>query len=867
MIDRIIERARLELPFSWRRNPWAYIDHGKKLLKSTDELNAYICAYGEMHKCKCLSALQNFPYEELPSTFEIVDWGCGQGIGTICMMDSLYARDPYLLRRLKRVTLIEPSPIALSRAVENISKALEGWNVEVIGIQNFLPASNDSPVPQISELNLTLPGTIHLFSNILDIISISLQKTAKIVADARGKQFVVCVGPTNDNCSRIDEFSRYFYNTSVFSDIYDPCFGVTSDTFHTFSCKTKGFYFENTSNSIAVVHEGHYTDEGAYDDYDLDAMVRNGLVSQDVLNVYRKISSTLSENDRIFLSPDLKGDKPDIVLIRPGKGIVILNVFSENLDQFTLNNGMLSRGGLAIPSPLSRVYTYRTNLIEQHSTQLLKAALVSNVGWYIVRPAIWFTNSTRVAIDSVYAGEKKDAHNPNIISGVVTLSTEDFNNNEILYSLDVKRTRKEFTKEASSEIIKMLTMQWHSYNEGDGEIVLTKRQRELAKSFDGRQIRIKGVAGSGKTQILASSAVKSQLRTGGRILILTYNITLANYIRYRIGRVPADFPWNKFVITNYHNFITTQAKNYNLKLDLTSYNTLNFFSEVVDNLPKYSAIFIDEAQDYEYNWYHILYNNFLKEGGELVIFGDEKQDVYCRRTFNSTPNLGGRTWGPWNRLKVGRRLNNQHIVNLASQFQNEFFENPDEIEQNELILSFDNKVPRYDYLSVDASADTIANCILHCIDNDKLEIQKTAILSQRVDILREIQYAYSQSTGKSSMSVFETKEEYDIILNKYNDVKDKCFRNAIEEIRTNRKTHFTMSSNMLKLSTIYSYKGWEADNIFLVIQRPSKTSDAENYPELIYTAITRAKKNLYIINLGNEKYHPFFTRIDGGDRS
>lgn len=74
-----------------------------------------------------------------------------------------------------------------------------------------------------------------------------------------------------------------------------------------------------------------------------------------------------------------------------------------------------------------------------------------------------------------------------------------------------------------------------------------------------------------------------------------------------------------------------------------------------------------------------------------------------------------------------------------------------------------------------------------------------------------------------------------------------------------------MSSNMLKLSTIYSYKGWEADNIFLVIQRPSKTSDAENYPELIYTAITRAKKNLYIINLGNEKYHPFFTRIDGGE--
>jgi hypothetical protein len=68
-----------------------------------------------------------------------------------------------------------------------------------------------------------------------------------------------------------------------------------------------------------------------------------------------------------------------------------------------------------------------------------------------------------------------------------------------------------------------------------------------------------------------------------------------------------------------------------------------------------------------------------------------------------------------------------------------------------------------------------------------------------------------------------------------------------------------MSSPQLKISTICSYKGWEAENVILVIQSVSKEdTDTDNCPELIYTALTRAKKNLFIINLGNEKYHHFF---------
>lgn len=56
----------------------------------------------------------------------------------------------------------------------------------------------------------------------------------------------------------------------------------------------------------------------------------------------------------------------------------------------------------------------------------------------------------------------------------------------------------------------------------------------------------------------------------------------------------------------------------------------------------------------------------------------------------------------------------------------------------------------------------------------------------------------------------------------------------------------------------------EAPNIILFLEPELSerekycVSTRENVPELIYTAITRAKENLYIINLGNENYHQFF---------
>ena len=89
----------------------------------------------------------------------------------------------------------------------------------------------------------------------------------------------------------------------------------------------------------------------------------------------------------------------------------------------------------------------------------------------------------------------------------------------------------------------------------------------------------------------------------------------------------------------------------------------------------------------------------------------------------------------------------------------------------------------------------------------------------------------------------------------------------MKEIRRAAKTHFTTDSDSIKLSTIHSFKGWESESVILLLQPEMKINESydgyciqerENTPALIYTALTRAKCNLFILNLGNEKYHSFF---------
>ena len=81
---------------------------------------------------------------------------------------------------------------------------------------------------------------------------------------------------------------------------------------------------------------------------------------------------------------------------------------------------------------------------------------------------------------------------------------------------------------------------------------------------------------------------------------------------------------------------------------------------------------------------------------------------------------------------------------------------------------------------------------------------------------------------------------------------------VFEETGDAHKQHkraFWMGDGRLKLCTIHSFKGWELQNVVLIIP-PNDTNDCGNLDSLIYTALTRVKHNIIVLNQ-NKKYFAF----------
>ena len=175
-MESFIDVSKSMLPQHMRVCPWNFVNHGTGLLNSNEELCAYISAYGEMHEIKCRGAFQNIDFDKL-GNIEIWDWGCGQGLASLTLIDMLREREK--LHLLKKVTLIEPSLVALERAELNVKTAFP--SIQIITINKYLPAESDS-VDQIRSSSYISPNVIHLFSNVLDINTIDLVKLAQVVA-------------------------------------------------------------------------------------------------------------------------------------------------------------------------------------------------------------------------------------------------------------------------------------------------------------------------------------------------------------------------------------------------------------------------------------------------------------------------------------------------------------------------------------------------------------------------------------------------------------------------------------------------------------------------------------------------------------
>lgn len=869
-MDAIIENCRSHIPGQYRLRPYSHpeLNHGLNLLKSDEGLDCYIGAYGEMHQAKCRAAMQNMPFppkERVGASLslEIIDWGCGQGIGTVCLVDYLKERE--LTQWLKKITLIEPADASLKRAVANVAKATCN-GVRITPLNEYLPSvSNESEVNIHYEQNYVF----HIFSNILDVTGIDLAKLARSMAIPGHTHYVLCMGPLNANAFRIDRFCDIFTPTEFFSNISSGNYGRTSDTNYRFTCKTKGFVYNGGRLDLSKYDPKERATEPIYQEYNLNLQISNGLISKEKGRIYSILRSIVSPNDLIYLDPELNGASPDFIIVRPNVGVIVISIFEEELLKCHLDEEDPTKKTIIvdvnseqpetkqIQSPFIALENYQ-NLIIESLKEFTEAVIEDNRNLGLVKKVLICTKGSVTQARTIFGNPKfAYIYGNEFIKDKSVLC-------RIFDDLRFHYPNQAFDNVALKQLIKDLSPKWHSYREGI-PVRLTRQQESLSDSIEGAQRKISGVAGSGKTQVLATRAVNAQVRSGGNVLLLTFNITLANYMRMRLSQVRADFPWDKIDIDYYHRFFRKYANANNLHVHMGSYDEVDFFEKATE-LKKYDAILIDEVQDYFTPWLQLLRKYFLKENGEFVVFGDPKQNIYHRELDSKGDIRLGFIRGEWNHeLDKSMRFLNPALANLAMAFQQRFYGLSETInlsDENLANASFQFNLMKYlridQVTPVEDLAPQIYGICMDFIVSNNLKIEDVVILAPQTDILRHIDYLYRKETGERTTITFVSKEGVDRISrqSQYASYEYKRDYDRLEKVEKNR---FTMVTRHLKLSTIQSFKGWEAQTVICIIQNDAFSDDnIITSPELIYTGITRAKENLFVINIGNNEYDDFF---------
>ena len=159
---------------------------------------AYIQA--QLHK-----AFENIPpiFFEQPE-INIIDYGCGQAIGTMCYVDFLKHNDyPQIINK---VTLFDPSENNLKRAALHVSNICP--DAEIITINKYLEDLDDEDI--VCDENIP---TLHILYD-LDW-EFDVGNFAQVISDnLKGYNQFVCVGPCSNDYIEdglVDDFAEFFY--------------------------------------------------------------------------------------------------------------------------------------------------------------------------------------------------------------------------------------------------------------------------------------------------------------------------------------------------------------------------------------------------------------------------------------------------------------------------------------------------------------------------------------------------------------------------------------------------------------------------------------------------------------------------------
>lgn len=627
------------------------------------------------------------------------------------------------------------------------------------------------------------------------------------------------------------------------------------------------------------------------------------------LHLLHHLQERFDPDAEVYFQPCFNGDRPDIVIMKKAVGVIIIEVKDWDPVHYGVdenNHWTLVNGGHSLRSPFAQAFHYKNTFFNIHVNGLLEKSLKNENFYNIVNVFVYFHKVAKRELEALYApatGAIKAKINDNNRARSEDRKSQDqyekarehldrklhqLERDALMLSVTPDNLKKIgfrssgknvlFEDSVHEEFLRLLRPPFHYANQGK-PIAYSKKQESLYESVAGRRMKIRGMAGSGKTTVLAKRAVNAHRRHGGPVLILTFNLTLGRYIRDRLNEVREDFSWSGFHISNYHRFITSVLANGGVEVDCPAdatdaddhlerfyYSNLDLFLKIKNARTQgggpfnakatvpYDTILIDEVQDYKPAWLKIIMSCFLADGGELVLFGDEKQNIYGRAVDAEKKTRLPNGFGKWEQLgKSFRYRADSHILTLASAFQRDFLDGRYEVEQE---TSFQPTLSNFGinlcYCYQEGTYEEMARVILGIAKASRIHPNDISIVGAQKRELQEVDFFIRKGSNhqERTITTFESKELAS---------HARMSRHA-RKVESNKKYGFNLNSGVMKLSTVHSFKGYESPTICLLV-------GCRDSVEMVYTGLTRARENIVVFVHEKSPYRDFFTTHleQGGD--
>jgi hypothetical protein len=600
---------------------------------------------------------------------------------------------------------------------------------------------------------------------------------------------------------------------------------------------------------------------------------------------FRTLKTFLPDDYIVYFEPDIQGRRPDFVIIGPDLGIVVLEVkdytkntlFQINHDEWHI---VTTSGDQAvIKSPMKQArdnmfhvvdtlkkdksliqldgkYKFQLKFPYGHGvvfTRLYSKDFVQEGLYSVVEPNLCFT---RDEIDPDKEGFSEEV----LMEKILNMFVVPFRLKESLTIEDINAIRYHLFPEVriSAEYKPPVPYQDQLLLSLHDIKTMDLHQENLAKQIGDKNRLIRGVAGSGKTIILASRAkMLSKQNPDWKILILCYNISLSNAIQQMIHHMlnePEDlfdFDPNAVTVKN-ENIIVRNFHSW-LKNDLRirEQQLPDIIEKLERNeaiLPTYDAVLNDEGQDFGADWLRLVSLLINADTQSLLLVEDRAQTIYQRkRSYSQDTGLSFQ--GRSKVLSINYR-NTQQIVKFAWEFYRKHSMFKNKVVNRELegeIIAPQSTKRRGPEPGIVKAANFFEEMRIVARSIKKLHREKKVPLEDMLILYRV------KRTHKFPV--------IDIIQRSLKDEGLPYFWITENDVS---KRSYAKDDGKVKISTIDSSKGLDFRAVFIVnvdsMPFPLE-ENKEREVSLLYIGMTRAKEYLCLSYSGESEYTRYIDSI------